>query len=79
MASSNQWETIQQLAKTAPLSANHLKKAQEIVQQCGALELVQNEAEKAIQKSHKILLNFPDNHYRDLLLKLSNYITTRNK
>lgn len=79
LATPDQLEELNQLSRIDDLTDAKLRKAQEIIQECGALKAVQLEAEELINSSLSILQFFPDNKYRKLLIELTDYITAREK
>ena len=79
LATPAQLEELSQLSRGDHLTDIALRKAQEIIQTCGALKAVQLEAEDAINLSLSILQSFPDNNYRKILIELTGYITSREK
>ena len=79
LATPSQLQELSQICQVDQLSTDALKKAQHIIENCGALAAVQLEAEDAINSSLSILLSFPDNKYRKILIELTHYITSRER
>ncbi len=60
-------------------SAKELNSIRNLMRETGAEEKVLKRAEALADSAKKILLDFPDNKYRKLLLALSSYLTSRDK
>ena len=56
-----------------------IKQVQKLMRDCGAEKYVREEAEKLSTKAHDILMQFPDNEYRTLLLEMNSFLVNRDK
>ena len=78
-ASPSEREELIRMIGLPEFSENELARARQIIQDTGAVSTISSESAKLTERAISLLMDFPDNPYRQYLLDLTSYLVSRTR